>query len=192
MRYSTVITGDETTLLTTVEEQLNLPTGQDSNLLQLYIGAARDYIEKFIDRGLIQQTVTLRLDYIPASYVINAKLSPIVTTQNSTIGVEDVTIWEIGEDGTETDISAMVVYLDTSTYPNRIYLDTEYELGDNPIGYKIIYQVGQADITDIDSIFQNAIILMVAEMYSNRENPSRTFETLADKILRPYRVHYYE
>lgn len=192
MRYSTVISGDETTLLTTVEEQLNLPTGQDSNLLQLYIGAARDFIEKFCNRGLILQEVTLRLDLLSGKKFIEVPLSPIVTTQDSVIDITDVVVWEIDEDGAETDISDVVIYVDTNTYPNRIYLDTDYDYETNPIGYKVVYSVGQSDITDIDSVYQNAIILMVAELYSNRENPARTMQTLAEKILTPFRIHFYE
>jgi hypothetical protein len=169
-----------------------LPSGQDSTLLQLYIGAAIDFVEKYTNRGLIQQEVTFRLDSLNELKYIEAKLSPIVTTQNSVIGIEDVDIVEIDETGDENSIADIILYVDTSVLPSRIYLDQDYDLETNPIGYKIIYEVGEADITDIDSIFQNAIVLMVAEVYSNRENPTRTFQTLADKYLQPYRIHYYE
>lgn len=192
MRYSTVISGDETSLLTTVEEQLNLPTGQDNTLLQLYIGAARDFVEKFCNRGLIRQEVTLRLDVLSGKKYIETPLSPIVTVQDSVINIADIVVMEIDETGTESDISDVVIYVDINIYPNRIYLDTDYDFVTNPIGYKVIYSVGQSDITNIDSVYQNAILLMVAEMYSNRENPARTMQTLAEKILSPFRVHYYE
>lgn len=192
MSYSTSILGTETGLITLIESQLNLPSGQDTTLLQMYCTSARAFLESFLNRALIRQTVTMRLDDIRGKSFIEARLTPINTIEDSITANSDVSVLEIADDGTETDISECVKYVDTDSQPNRIYMDIDYDYGTEIIGYKVVYTAGQHSIENNDDIYINALVLIVAEMYSNRENPSRQWQTLAEKILSPFRLHYYE
>jgi uncharacterized phiE125 gp8 family phage protein len=59
-------------LLETVESALNLPSGTDTDLLNLYIGSATDDLERDTDMSLISQTWRITLDRFPTTYYQNS------------------------------------------------------------------------------------------------------------------------
>jgi hypothetical protein len=64
---------DEPVSLTEAKSQLNLETAEDDDLLALLIAAAREHAEAYCNRGLVTQTVELKLSAFPGQGVDPAR-----------------------------------------------------------------------------------------------------------------------
>lgn len=158
--------------LVTAKTHLRVDITDDDTLISGLITAARERIEDWLERALIQQTIVYVRDRWPQGNEITLPggkvLSVVSVTYKDTAGV----------DHTFTDILP-----DTESVPGRIVLaygkswpgDSLYPL--NPI--RIEYTAGYgAAAADVPQKIKQAILLWVGHLYEHRE------ETTADKLER--------
>lgn len=179
------ISGSEPVCKDDLKDHLKILHDTEDSLLLGYVTAAREYCEKYLNRALIAQTIEMRLDNFPAADMDYFDL------RYSSPDTELTSITYTDSDGS-VDFSDSVT-LDNISMPNRIFLKADESWPTDVISERnvviITYLTGYETCPEK---FRNPILLMAADMYANRENPTRNFPTLAEKLLSLFRVHYYE
>lgn len=164
--------------LTLIEDSLNLPTGTDSDLLNLYIEAATDDLERDIDMALVSQTWKFTLDKFPSDYNDYTIFIP----KGTTISVSSFTYQDTDDvqqtlvDGTDYEISqvgteARIIPIDSwaDTYPDK----------DSVVVLDVVLGLG-ADDTEMPKWVQQAIILKVKGLY---DDCFESYQMAYDKII---------
>ena len=178
MNYISEITGSEVVTLASLKLHLKVSSTTENDLLTSYIVACREYVEKYLNRALVKQTVTMVLDTFPTVNYINLRLTPIISLTSLKYYIDEV------------ETSFTDVTIDTVSKPSRLNLtlDNSFPSVDNIRSViKVVYVAGYSDVVNCPDVYKNAIMLMAADMYANRENPTRQYKTLADKLLGFYK-----
>lgn len=168
----TVEPTSEPVSLTEAKAHMRVDIGDDDTLISSLIKAAREYVEDASHRALMTQTWRLSLDQWPSSDEILLPRPPLVS----------VTITYTGSDNTVNTLGGSVYALDTDSEPARVKLVH----GENwPSGtlattspIKITYIAGYASAALVPQQFKQAILLLAAHWYENRET------TLSGSIIR--------
>ena len=184
--FKSTILGNEPLTVAEIKAHLKILHNAEDTLLQSYISSARAYAEQYMNRGLIFQTITQVIDSFPDNGMIELRYGP---------AVELTSLKYIDADGAEQTFADTNYNLDNVTLPSRIILKDGKSfptIADQKAAITIVYKVGYETISDCPEIYKNALKLMVGDMYANREDVTRNFATLSDKLLRLYRIHYYE
>ena len=142
----------------------NYQTDDDTYLTAL-ITAARQWCEDYQSRSYITRTYDYYLDEWPRD-VIELPMSPVLTC--TAIAYTD-------SDGTATTWTASEYILDVAGYVGRIVPASGYSWPSvtlKPIsGIKITYTAGYGPLaTDVPQKTRQAIMLLAAELYENRED----------------------
>jgi uncharacterized phiE125 gp8 family phage protein len=148
-----------------VETSLNIPSGTDTDLINLYIGAATDALEADTDRAIISQTWKYTLDKFPGAYNDYTFFIPKGTTISVTsykyIDVDgnqqtlvDGTDYEITQTGDQARIIPIGSYPDTITTENEV------------VELIVVSGIGTTTSDSPDWV-QNAIILKVKGLYDD-------------------------
>lgn len=174
------------------ELKLHLRIDHDDEdlLLDQYRRAARQDVESLTRRALITQTWEFYLDAFPDDDEIELPLPPL----------QSVTYvrYTPRATGAETEWNASNYRVDSYSEPGRIVLrsDGSYP-GDELVevnGIRIRYVAGYGDApTDVPAPIRQAILLLAASYYENREAViiGRTVTAIphaVDALLYPYRV----
>lgn len=161
--------------LTLVEKALNVPTGTDSDLINLYIGAATDELEADTDRAIISQTWKYTLDRFPSSYndftFFIPKGTLISVTSLKYIDVNDVlqtlvdgTDYEVTQTGNQARIIPIGDFPDTLTTKNET------------VQLIVVSGIGTTDSDSPDWV-QQALILKIKGKYDDCfENYQKAYE----------------
>jgi uncharacterized phiE125 gp8 family phage protein len=180
--YKKTVTGNENVTLAELKEHLNYSGSLHDNVLPIYISAAREYCENYMNRALITQTIVLLLDGWP--YNDKFMLPMYGGTTISKVEYLYNNAWvELSTDHyrKETDSVPVMVVLKSLKY---------WPMIDNvPASVRITYTV---TVSSIEKDMKEIILLLAAEMFANRENPTRTYTTLAEKLMSLKRINYYE
>ena len=157
--------------------------GEDENdLLEEFITASRDQIEKYLNLSLISKKLEIYMDQWNTRDLV-MPYSPVISLDS---------IKEIQEDGTETEVDTDIYFI-LETIPSRIAInDNEsmpYSDARSIAGYKIQYTAGYGTAaSDVPIVIKIAIMQYATDMYENRvmngELPMKV-----KNILGKYKVH---
>jgi uncharacterized phiE125 gp8 family phage protein len=138
----------------------------DEQYLQNCIKAAREYCEEIQNRSYITQTWNLTLDEFPDDDYIELPRPPLVSINSITY---------LDENGTERTLSTSVYGVDTQGEPGRVYLKYGQEWPttyDQANSITIQYLAGYGAASAVPMRIKQAILLMIAHMFENRDGVS--------------------
>jgi uncharacterized phiE125 gp8 family phage protein len=137
-------------------------TSEDT-LIELLITAAREAVEGFLMKALIEQTLVLSMDWWP---------EPLTLPRPPLISVTEVRT--VAEDGTETAYSSDSYYVrNLSQFVSEIVVKTGVTPPINTDryhgGYEVEYKTGYGkDGPDVPASIRHGILMLVAHLYENR------------------------
>ncbi len=182
-----LVTGPTTEPISLQEakDHLRVTVSDEDTLIQSYIKAARGFAEAFLRRALMPQTWELCLDAFPSGSEIQIPNPPL----RSVVSVKYTT-----KDGIETTLDPATYMVNTKKEPGRLVL--AYGKGWpsaalSPSSPVIIrFEAGYADAATIPEPIKQAIKVMVADQFENREpsDQSRPSNFAFESLLWPYRV----
>lgn len=141
----------------------------EDTLLEGYLAAASDRVERYTCRSLITQTWTLKIDSFEDPDVYEG--GAIIVPRPPLASVTSITYVDTDED-TQT-LSTDVYAVDTSSHPGRIYLKPSQSwpsLYDKRHAVTITYVAGYgASGADVPAGLMHAMRLLFSHYYENRE-----------------------
>lgn len=167
------------------KQQCNVDIDEDDDLLNRLISAAVDKVEIQTKRALATQTWEWRLDRFPKWFDV-----PMPPLQSVT------SITYIDTDGNEQTLDSSLYTVDNYSVPARItpaynesWPDTRGHIND----VTVTFVAGYESPTKIPEAIKQAILLLVADMYENREDSlsGRTIMNIplsASSLLGPFQV----
>lgn len=161
------VTDSDTEPVTTPEAKthLRVDISDDDSYIDTLITAARQYVEQVTRRSLYTQTWRVNLRHWPGGNFI--KLPMAVPLQSVTH------VKHFNESDVESTFNSSNYFVDTDSKPGRVWLkDGQNWPSDslreyNPI--QITYIAGESSVGDIEQLYKNLILLLVAHWYENRE-----------------------
>jgi uncharacterized phiE125 gp8 family phage protein len=156
----------------------------EDTLLESFISSARSFTEKYLNRALIEQTITLKMDIWPGE-VIELPRPPLI----SITAVET-----LDEDDTATEYDNDNYYIITTQEPGLLILKYGGTPPQNTVryygGFQIRYKAGYgATSASVPAPIKEAIKQWAMTMYENRaiiEEPP----TEIKGMLNNYRIYY--
>jgi uncharacterized phiE125 gp8 family phage protein len=182
MFKKTNVSATENVTLSELKEHLNYSGSLHDNVLPIYISAAREYCENYMNRALITQTITLLKTNWPDN---NKFMLPFY-------GSTSITKVEYLLNNTWIELATTEYRKETDSVPVMVVLKASKFwplIDDVPGNIRITYTV---TVSAIDKDMKEIILLLAAEMFANRENPARTYTSLAEKLMSLKRINYYE
>jgi uncharacterized phiE125 gp8 family phage protein len=159
--------------------------GDDENtLLESFITSARRLTEDYLNRALIEQTITLKMDLWPCE-VIELPRPPLI----SITAVET-----LDESNVATVYASSNYYFDIISEPGLLILKNGVTPPQNTVryygGYQIRYKAGYGDAaTDVPTAIRDCIKQWATAMYENRAVGSEPPVEI-QPILSLFKVHY--
>lgn len=177
----TVAPASEPVTATEVKLQTKVGFSTEDDLITIYIKAARELVEKHLGIALLPQTVQEKYSAFPQATRLNPHraimLKRYPLRSISSIAYKDA-------DGQTVFASDYVV--DATAQPpilapayEQDWPDTYKELG----AVTITYTAGFDNAASVPADIKQAILLIVADWFDNRENAVRERMTAADAIL---------
>lgn len=156
--------------LTDVQSHLRAPVdGEDAALIEAYVQAAREAVENETGRALMPQTWQLRLSDFPADNgAIYIPLPPLVSVTSIAI---------TNADGDAETISGSLYQVETPSGPRAqagYILPASGEdwptVQEDTIGaVRVTFSAGYTNAAAVPAALRAAILLIVGELYENRE-----------------------
>lgn len=171
--------------LAEAKAHLRVDSSAEDALIAATVSVARLYVEQATRRALIAQAWRIYRDAWPASRLIGIPLAPIVS-------VDAVSI--LDEAGGAVELDEATYEADTTSVPGRIRLTGRLptpgrELGGIAIDVTAGYGT---EATAVPAPLRQAILLLAAHWYENRDAVSRDRVTVAplgvDALIAPYRM----
>lgn len=155
--------------------------------IQGLISAARQELENITRRAFISQTWDLYLDAFPAGDVMELPLPPLIS-------VTSIKYYDTA--GVESTFASASYQLDTASAPARIALADGYSWPSTSLrtinGVAIRFVAGYGSLgSDVPPTLRQAVLLLTAHLYENREATSNNIYLLPlgiDALTWPYRV----
>ena len=150
--------------LTTAEAKLHLRVdhSEEDDLIDRMVAAARQSVELFTNRSLINTTFTLKLDGFPQE--IRTPRSPLSSVTSITY---------LDTDDASQTLAGTVYGADTDTEPGRIYLKTDQvwpDTSDLHNSGTVTFVAGYGSATSsIPAGLRSAVALLAAHYYDFRE-----------------------
>lgn len=145
------------------------PSHPDDELFEVYITAAREWVEASLGMKIAPTTVALDLDAFPAG--------DIVLESGPVLGVIDVSY--IDSVGAMLQVDPLIYVLDTRTVPARLRLladevwpnDVSADLGSITVSYQIGYSAAGESPQDapLPRSIKLAMLLLISHLNMNRE-----------------------
>ena len=168
-----------------VKNYLKVDTSADDTLITTLIGAARQTAESYLNMALITQTITEKLDRLN-SPTIYLSVNPVIAV--SSFQYAD------SENNTQTYASSNYV-VDTYSKPARLSLGFGKSwptLYGNINDVTITYTAGfGTESSGVPMQIRQAILMMIADSYDNREDYVKKMPTASQYLLDQYRVQYF-
>lgn len=136
----------------------------EDDLLTDMLAAAREQVERYLDRSLITQSRTLYLAAWPAGRYITLPYPPLKSVTGVYYWIDDAVA--------ESTLAAADYSVDTYVEPGRIVLDddaswpTDTLRAMTPI--RVVYTAGYGVATDIPAPVRAAIKLILTDLYEHR------------------------
>ncbi len=168
-----------------VKNYLKIDTSADDTLISVLIQSARQVAESYLNQALITQTITEKLDRLnnPTIYL---SVSPVIAV--SSFQYAD-------SNNTTQTFSADNYIVDTFTKPARLALGfskTWPTLYGNINDVTITYTAGySSQPSGVPYQIRQAILMMIADSYDNREDYVKKLPTASEYLLDNYRVQYF-
>ncbi len=180
--------------VTTAEAKLHLRVEDDStedSLIALYIKAAREYVERYTRRALVQQSLRDNFDCFAEEMILSR--GPVQS-------VNSITYFD--QNGDQQTLSTSAYETDTVEEPGRVvraYNATYPVTRDNkPNCIQIDYTAGYeddaspTDASGVPDAIKHAMLLIIGDSYENREwqqtpplNVNRAVQRLLDIFALP-------
>lgn len=145
-------------------DHLRIDHSADNGLVGAQIEAAVEWAETFTRRPFVERTYDLFFDNWPR-FPLDLPRPPL----QSVTGV-----YYTDEDGTETEYASSNYLVDTSGTPGRIVLKSTATLPTVTLleanAIRIRFVAGYGAASDVPSSVKAAILLLVGDLYENREN----------------------
>lgn len=177
----------------------------EDDLLDIYIQAAREYVEDITGRSLITQTRVVKLDYFPPApygalevyFESPEPWWPTITLTHGRVQDDSVVIKYFDTDDVEQTLSTSEYWVDThgdiarviakNTWPNTYC---------RPNAVTIEYVAGYGDAPgDVPAAIRRACLLMVGHFYENRQEVTpfnvKQIPAGVDTLLASYIINQY-
>ena len=168
--------------LNEVKNYLKVDTSADDTLITTLLQSAREVAERYLNQALITQTITEKLDRLN-NPIIYLSVSPVIAV--SSFQYND------GVNSVQTYNAANYV-VDTFLKPGRLalaYGATWPTLYGNINDVTIVYTAGYgAAASNVPMQIRQAILMMIADAYDNREDYVKKLPTASEYLLDQYRV----
>lgn len=140
----------------------------DDSLIQGYITTAREFVEDYIDRSLVTQRLTMKLDAFP--HEIELPRPPMAASGSATAVI---VTYVTGEAGGTATLATTDYRVDRDSTPGVIrttYAGSwpSHLLDQNSV--TITWWAGYGDATSIPQRVKNAMLMVVHELYEKRGN----------------------
>jgi len=171
--------------LAEVKSYLKIDDSNEDSMINTLIKGARMVAESYLNQGLITQTVTEKLDRLgdPTIYL---SVSPVLAVSSFQYA---------NSINTTATFAATDYVVDTFSKPARLnlgYGKTWPTLYGNINDVTITYTVGYGtESSAVPFQIRQAILLMVADTYENRQDYVRKLPTASQYLLDQYRVQYF-
>ena len=159
--YTRVDTGSEPVTTAEAKAHLRVDISDDDALIDRAIAAAREYVEGYLERAVKSATITAKYD----------ELGTLELPINGALAITSVAYLD-SDGGSQTAASSLYL-LDNFSVPNAIHLKANQSW---PATYTqknavtVTYTAGYSGSPPgWPSRVQNAILLLVGDMYENRE-----------------------
>lgn len=171
--------------LSEVKNYLKVDTSADDTLITTLLQSAREVAERYLNQALITQTITEKLDRLN-SPVIYLSVSPVISV--SSFQYAD-------SQNTSQTYNAANYIVDTFEKPARLsvaYGKTWPTLYGNINDVTITYTAGyNTEPSGVPMQIRQAILMMIADSYDNREDYVKKLPTASEYLLDQYRVQLF-
>ena len=171
--------------LSEVKNYLKVDTSADDTLITTLLQSAREVAERYLNQALITQTITEKLDRLN-NPVIYLSVSPVISV--SSFQYAD------SQNTTQTYNSSNYI-VDTFEKPARLsvaYGKTWPTLYGNINDVTITYTAGyNTEPSGVPMQIRQAILMMIADSYDNREDYVKKLPTASEYLLDQYRVQLF-
>ena len=177
--------------LTDAKNHLKVDYDDDDALIEVIITAVREYVEIYVGRALMPQTIQEYFDTFPC-----------VTDHNPRAGIEarfaplqSLTYLKYIDTGggTITLTADTDYYFDNISEPPRIFPafgKTWPTVRNQPNAMWFEYIAGYTQASDVPAIIKQAMLIMIAKMYEQREDSVKNLPTVAENYLNKVRIRY--
>ena len=171
--------------LSEVKNYLKVDTSADDTLITTLLQSAREVAERYLNQALITQTITEKLDRL-SNPTIYLSVSPVMSV--SSFQYAD------SQNTTQT-YNASNYIVDTFDKPARLslaYGKTWPTLYGNINDVTITYTAGYGSTAaSVPMQIRQAILMMIADSYDNREDYVKKLPTASEYLLDQYRVQLF-
>lgn len=171
MRYRSLTTTTkplvEPVSLSEAKAHIRVDISDDDDLIAGYITSARQFAEEYLDRALVSQQLTMRLDRFPQEFELPRPpmaMSGTLTTTTITYTLEtqatttlDVSTYRVDREATPGRIRTVYA----GTWPGHL-------TDQNAVSVTWWAGYGPA-ATDVPQAIRSAILMLVAHFYENRQ-----------------------
>jgi uncharacterized phiE125 gp8 family phage protein len=180
MSYITEISGFEPITMQEVKDHLRVTWEEEDAMIYSFMSAAREYVEKSTSQAVIPQDIKA---YYPA---MPSRAGYLELPLSNAVSITSVKYLDGA--GVQQTVSSADYYL-TVGQPNRVYFTQGYAgAKDRPDSVEVIYKAGfgSAPFKPFPQALRAAILIIVGDMYENREaQNTQRFEQNAtvDRLL---------
>lgn len=152
----------------------------EDDIIESYVGAAIEACENFIGGHIIEKTMTIKMDCFDNDLVFEA--CPLQSVQS-------VQYYPLGSEVLTTMDTAMYNLTSTNSKVFTLRFKEKTPLTATRFDAVIaIVKVGNG-VAKTPKPIQQAILLLIADMYERREDRSEVIATAAMSLLRPYKKY---
>jgi uncharacterized phiE125 gp8 family phage protein len=181
--YTFTQTGAEPVALTDAKNFLRIDQTSDDSLVGALITSARSTAEKYINKLIVQQTVTMTMDSLPCGIGFKLPYGPVqsVTSITLTDNTGTTTTWN--PSNYIVDLSGQrIVYATAATFPSS------YNVANAVV---VTYVAGYGLLTDMSGVpsgIVQAIRHLISASYENRET-AEAVPPLVCTLLSPFKKY---
>lgn len=173
---------DEPLSLAEVKEFLRIDGDDQDATIDAMFTAAREYCEEVLSRQLMPATLRLSLDAFPESIVLPRPPLISLTASESypTLGISYV-----DSQGATQTLATSVYQVDSYSEPAKVVLaynqswpDTRTQVN----AVNVTYRAGYADADSVPNRIKQAILMLTAHWYENRESVGQVGDEIAFSV----------
>lgn len=156
--------GSEPISLDLAKSHLRVDHNDDDEVIYILIQTAREMVEQRIQRSLITQTRTLKLNYFPRCIDLILPYGPISTD------ADDIELTYIDENEDEQTLAQSDYWIDsTSKIPKLTVKNSWPSTFDMPNAVTVVYVAGYGTASDVPKPIRSAMLLIIGHLYENKE-----------------------
>lgn len=176
----------EPVTLAEARAHLNMTTDDptdDDTLITTLISVAREECEEKLNQAMITQTITQVLPGFPVADGFRNPFAAIRLYRPPFIDVQTISYFDADNAAATLTPATDVIFAAELGIICPKVGESWPETADRPDAVTITYRCGHASAALVPKRWKQAILVTLAEYYEQRENPTRQFPTLADRLL---------